>query len=166
MTLQQPHLKMEGAKAWMMERYLQYDFHHRDGGFYFPLFMAVSKEENAMNETIIRQMPVSNCTTEEYRKIVATMAEQGYEISDSLKNIRDGEYITAIVIDNDRKTVFQIGITVAAAWCIGSRYPINGKQFFRYYDKLITEPDVEFYRQLIYTVPESKSGKSCNIETL
>lgn len=142
---------------------MQSDFHHRDGGFYFPLFMDVSKEENTMNETIIRQMPVSNCTVEEYRQIVTKMANEGYEISNTLKNIRDGEYITAIMIDNVRKTVSQIGITVAAAWCSGSRYPLNGKQFFRYYDKLITNPDIKFYEQLICTDPNSKPGKSRNI---
>lgn len=119
-----------------------------------------------MNETIIRQMPVSNCTTEEYRKIVTKMANEGYEISDTLKNIRDGEYITAIMIDNVRKTVSQIGVMVAACWCNGSRYPINGRQFFRYYDKFITHPDVEFYEELICTDHNNRSGRSRNIEIL
>ncbi len=116
-----------------------------------------------MTETIIRQMPISNCTTEEYRKIVTTMANEGYEISDTLKNIRDGEYITAILIDNAEKKVFQMGVTVTAVWCGCSRYPINGKQFFRYYDTLITNPDIEFYEQLIYIDPSSNPGKSFNI---
>ncbi|MBR0474116.1 MAG: hypothetical protein IJJ19_03865 [Erysipelotrichaceae bacterium] len=119
-----------------------------------------------MTETIIRQMPISNCSVEEYRKIVTTMAKQGYEISDTLKNIRNDEYITAILIDNAEKRVFQLGITVTAVWCGGSRYPLNGKQFFKYYDKLITHPDVDFYQQLICTDPNNESVNTSNIYIL
>ncbi len=102
-----------------------------------------------MNETIINQIPISNCTAKEYRHIVSRMAKEGYEISDSLKEIRDGEYITAILIDNARKRVFQMGPALTAAWCSGSRYPLNAKQFFKYYDQLITHPDPALYEQLI-----------------
>ncbi len=119
-----------------------------------------------MKETIIRQMPISNCTVEEYHKIVSTMAKEGYEISDTLKDIRDGEYITAILIDNVEKKVFQMGVTVTAVWCGGSRYPINGKQFFKYYEKLVTNPDIEFYEQLISTDHNNKSERSRNIYIL
>ena len=113
-----------------------------------------------MTETIIRQMPISNCTVEEYRKIIFKMAKEGYEISDTLKDIRDGEYITAILIDNAEKKVFQMGVTVTAVWCGGSRYPLNGKQFFKFFDRLITNPDIEFYEQLICTDHHNKSGRS------
>ena len=125
--------------------------------------MDVSKEEKTITETIIRQMPVSNCTVEEYRRIVSTMASKGYGISDTLKDIRDGEYITAILIDNNVKKVFQIGVTVTAVWCSGSRYPLNGKQFFKYYDRLITNPDIEFYEKLICVNNSIILGKSRNI---
>ena len=119
-----------------------------------------------MTETIIRQIPVSNCTVEEYRQIVTKMANEGYEISNTIKDIKDGEYITAILIDNAEKKVFQMGVKVTAIWCGGSRYPLNGKQFFRYYDKLITNPDIQFYEKLICTDPNNKSGQSRNISIL
>lgn len=104
-----------------------------------------------MKETMIPQIPVSNSTANEYRHIVSQMAKEGYEISDSLKKIRDGEYITAILIDNAQKRVFQLGPALTAAWCSGYRYPLNAEEFFRYYDKLITHPDPAFYEQRIHT---------------
>ena len=104
-----------------------------------------------MNETIINQIPISNCSVKEYRRIVSRMAKEGYEISDSLKEIRDDEYITAILIDNDRKRVFQLGPALTAAWCGGERYPLNAEEFFLYYGKLITHPDPAFYEQRIRT---------------
>lgn len=113
--------------------------------------MAVSKEEKTVNETVIKQIPISNSTANEYRHIVSQMAKEGYEISDSLKKIRDGEYITAILIDNAQKRVFQLGPVLIAAWCSGYRYPLNTEEFFRYYDKLITHPDPAFYEQRIHT---------------
>ena len=104
-----------------------------------------------MNETIINQIPISNSTANEYRHIVSQMEKEGYEISDSLKEIRDGEYITAILIDNAQKRVFQLGPALTAAWCGGDRYPLNAEEFFRYYGKLITHPDPAFYEQRIHT---------------
>ena len=113
--------------------------------------MAVSKEEKTVNETVIKQIPISNSTVNEYRHIVTLLAKEGYEISDSLKEIRDDEYITAILIDNDRKRVFQLGPALTAAWCGGERYPLNAEQFSKCYDQLITHPDPAFYEQRIHT---------------
>lgn len=113
--------------------------------------MAVSKEEKTVNETIINQIPISNYSVKEYHRIISRMAKEGYEISDSLKEIRDGEYITAILIDNAQKRVFQLGPALTAAWCGGERYPLNAEEFFRYYGKLITHPDPAFYEQRIHS---------------
>lgn len=103
-----------------------------------------------MKETMIPQIPISNCTVNEYRNIISRMAKEGYRISDTLKEIKDEDDITAILVDNAQKRVFQLGAALTAAWCGGERYPLNAEEFFQYYDQLITHPDPALYEQLIH----------------
>ncbi len=108
-----------------------------------------------MNNKIIRQIPVAEGTPKQYRQIITLMEQRGYDISESLRNISDESKITAILIDNDSKIISEIGTALLAAWCSFIRRPLNPEKFIKYFDQLITDPDVKFYEQLITERNES-----------
>lgn len=119
-----------------------------------------------MKETMIPQIPISNCTVNEYRSIISRVASEGYEISDTLKEIRDEDDITAILIDSTQKRVIQLGAALTAAWCGGERYPLNAEKFLKYYDQLITHPEPVLYEQLIHNNRNSTYASASGITVL
>lgn len=108
-----------------------------------------------MNTNIIRQIPIADGTTEQYRDLIALMKQKGYEISPGLRDISDDRQITAVVIDNADRKVFKIGITALSGWCNRVRRPLNPDEFIKYQDRLIKDPDEVFYWQLISQPTES-----------
>ena len=111
-----------------------------------------------MSKQIINQIPVSNCSREQYRHLIALLEKDGYKAAVNLQDERKD--IHGIVIDNLDKTVSIAGITYLAAWCGFRRYPLNYEQFIKNYEKLLIEPDHELYKQL---TEENEAGKQCGI---
>ena len=106
-------------------------------------------EEIDRNKRRLKQIPLKHQSIEELKMLINFFKQKGYKILHGLDDIDETDIITAIIVNEEEKSLFRAGVTTMACWCDCKRHPLTIAQFFKYYERLMVKKDEVFYNMLI-----------------